>query len=270
MAREVAREVAPSGDDAVGARGWRDRAGRLVLRGREAARVLAATPRVLGLVWEAHPVYATLLVALSAAQGLVPLAQVWITKLIVDAVAAAALPAAQGGAPTGVAPEVLWWVLRLLAMQGVVALAGQLAEPATRLVTQQLGDHLSRNVSLRILRKANSLVDLGPFENPGFYDLLQRAQQEAGHRPLTILQQLTGLLRAGVGMASMLVVLLAFEPLLAVAVLALALPNIVIQFRQQRQTWGLWNWELPERRFMNYLQTLLTSRNDAKEVRVFG
>src|ERR671935_27019 len=74
---------------------------------REALRVLAGTPRVLRLVWDAHPGFALLLLAIGLAQGLVPLVEMWIFKHLVDAVAASVVPAgsAAGAAGSGVAPH---------------------------------------------------------------------------------------------------------------------------------------------------------------------
>ena len=70
---------------------WRAHVALGIASAREAARVLAGTPRVLRLVWEVHPGYATALLAIGVAQGLVPLAEMWIFQHLVDAVAAAAL-----------------------------------------------------------------------------------------------------------------------------------------------------------------------------------
>jgi ATP-binding cassette subfamily B protein len=235
--------------------------------------VLGGTPRVLRLVWEAHPRYATVLLILTVVQGLVPLAQVWITKLIVDAAVAAIAPGAAGAAAgSGAAlPELLiGTVLGLLALQAGVSLVGQAAEPANRLVQQQLGDYLSRDINLRILRKAAGLADLTFFESPTFYDLLQRAQQEAGFRPLQMLQQMTMLLRAAVGLLAMLGVLVGFQPLLALAVVCLALPHVIIQFRHQHENWTVQSREIPEVRRMDYFRQALTSSTDAKEIRIFG
>jgi hypothetical protein len=105
--------------------GWRARARAAAQRVREPVAVLAGTPQALGLVWGAHRGLATLLVAISAVQGLLPLAHVWLTTQIIDAVAGAlglgAPPAAAGGAallPPGAGPR----VAALLAGVGVVAL----------------------------------------------------------------------------------------------------------------------------------------------------
>ena len=56
---------------------------------RGALVVLAATPRMLQLIWRAHPRYATAALALNVVRGLNPLAHAWLIKLTMDAIAAA-------------------------------------------------------------------------------------------------------------------------------------------------------------------------------------
>ena len=227
-------------------------------------RVLAGTPRVLGLVWQAHRGLAIVLFVLGVTQGLVPLGQVWIMKWLVDLVATTV----RGG--TSLAPGVLQHALQLLALQATVALANQTFDPATRLVQQELTDHVSRQINLQVLRKANSLADISFFESPRFYDMLQRAQQDAAWRPTNMLQQLSWILRAVISLVSMFGVLLAFQPLLALAVVVLVLPNVAVQFRHQRQSWGMHDMEVPEVRLMGYFQRILATKEQAKEIRLFG
>ena len=228
---------------------------------RETGQVLAGTPRALRMVWEAHPGYATALLALNLLQGLLPLAQLWVVKLLVDA----AVAAAGGGVPAVAAATA-----GLAVLAGVVALAGNALDPAAALVQQQLGDHLTREVNRRVLRKANSLVDVSFFESPRFYDFLQRAQNEAAFRPVQMLQLLAGLMRGAVGTLAAGVVLATLQPLLALAVAALALPHLYVQVRHQQQSFALTMLNVPEVRRMRYFASVLTSKDPAKEVRLFG
>jgi ATP-binding cassette subfamily B protein len=66
------------------------------------------------------------------------------------------------------------------------------------------------------------------------------------------------------------VVLVAFQPILTLAVLLLSLPHLVVQFQHQRESWAIHDWEVPEVRKMHYFSSVLTSRYDAKEIRMFG
>ena len=158
----------------------------------------------------------------------------------------------------------------LAVLAGAVALAGNALDPAAALVQQQLGDHLTREVNRRVLRKANSLADVSFFESPRFYDFLQRAQNEAAFRPVQMLQLLAGLMRGAVGTLAAGVVLATLQPLLALAVAALALPHLYVQVRHQQQSFALTMLNVPEVRRMRYFASVLTSKDPAKEVRLFG
>jgi ABC-type siderophore export system fused ATPase/permease subunit len=254
--------------------GWWTALKRAGGRSRETLRVLAGTPRVVRLVWEAHAGYTVALLLLNVAQGLVPLGQAWIAKLLLDAVVAAVQAGAGNGTPRGqdvlAAVDTGATVLWLLGVQGLVSLGSQVAEPARRVLEQELSDHVVRDVSRRILRKANDMADISLFESPRFYDLLQRAQGHASYRAPWMLQQVGAFLRSVIGLVSMLTLLLAFQPLLALAVVVLALPHLIIQFRHQRQGFTLQSMEVPEVRWMGYFQRLLASKEQAKEIRLFG
>ena len=181
---------APASDK--GANRWRRLPGaaRAAGLGRDAASVILGTARTVRLVWEAHAGYAAAVVALNVIQGLLPLAQAWLTKLIVDAIVVAVrgdLSDAAIRSPLRGSPGLWSSVWELIILFGMVTLASQALQPATQLVQAQLGDYLTRTVNVRILRKANSLVDLSFFESPTFYDFLQRAQHEAGYRPMSML-----------------------------------------------------------------------------------
>jgi ATP-binding cassette, subfamily B, bacterial len=270
-------EVTPQGGPAS----WQAPLAPLVSHVEEAMRVLAGTPRVLRLVWEAHPGYAAALIGLNVAPGLEPLAQAWITKLIVDAVAGSVQPAIGVGTSAATpgpniaglsdaASVIAPYVVVLVILKAAVNLASGAIEPAVRLIRLQLADYLTRDINNRILRKANSLVDISFFESPRFYDFLQRAENESSYRPLGMLDQLTGFLRSSISLLSMVIVVIALSPLLALAVIALALPHLILQFRQQRENWSLTNFQLSEVRQMRYFSSLLTSNGPAKEIRLFG
>lgn len=162
--------------------------------------------------------------------------------------------------------QVLW----LLASLALTRLIANSMEPTVRLVQEQLGDHLVRDINLMILEKANSLVDISVFENPAFHDKLTRAQNEAGYRPLTILANVTTMSRSFVGLVSMICLLASFQPVLAAAVIFFALPNLVFQFKMQHESWAIQNYEVPEVRKMRYFSDLLTRRDSASEIRLFN
>ncbi len=229
----------------------------------EALRVMAGTPRVLKLVWTSHPKFTSLLIGANLLLGLAPLAEMWIVKLIIDSVAAGV----RSGQFEATKQVQLFWLLASLAL---VRLLANSMEPTVRLVQEQLGDHLVRDINLMILQKANSLADISVFENPAFHDKLTRAQNEASYRPLTILANVTTMSRSCVGLVSMIAVLISFQPFLAFAVVSFALPNLIFQFKMQYESWAIQNFELPEVRKMRYFADVLTRREYASEIRLFN
>ncbi|MBY0551520.1 MAG: ABC transporter ATP-binding protein/permease [Candidatus Obscuribacterales bacterium] len=243
---------------------------RVYKRAKETITVMSGTPRVLAMVWNANKKYCAALVVLNVLLGLAPLAEMWITKQLVDTVVASVGKVTPGTETIQLVMQAVPNVIPLLCLFALVQLLAGCIEPTVRLVHQTLSDILTCDINTRIMRKANSLVDISVFENPKFYDALQRAQNEAGHRPMMMLLQTASLIRNGIGLFSMAGVLVFFQPLLAFIVLLFSLPHLVVQFRHQRETWSIQSQKVPEVRRMHYFSKVLTNNTDAKEVRIFG
>lgn len=265
---------------------------------QQARAALAGVPRVVSLVWSAHPIYFVALVAVNALQGLRPVLGLWLTKLLIDTIVEASRTAGGSGvgqargalvglqleerAHGGVlgAREMLMrlfelpdtpiagTLVSLLGLAILLRLTDHLIDPAAALIQRQLGDHLSREIQTRILRKANSLQDLSHFENPRFYDALERAQQEAGWRPAGTLARLVTFFRLGVQLITLVVAIAAVQPVLVGLSLALSVPHLMLQLRNQVDTYALTKVSTPEVRKMRYFIELLTGQTAAKEIRL--
>ncbi|HET6316982.1 MAG TPA: ABC transporter ATP-binding protein, partial [Chloroflexota bacterium] len=230
---------------------------------RETLAVFGNAPRVVRLVWRASPRYATLQLAISTVHGFQPVVSAWLYKVVVDAVARAVMGTGDGLA----ALPALAGILALRA--GVNLLTATLWAP-NRFIWQQLGDRLTRDVNQLILAKANSFKDIRLFESPAFHDRLLKAQSESSYRPVNMMNNLHSVVRESLHLLTMLGVVVALSPVIALALVALSVPNVYLLFKQGREMWAGNNWSLPEVRQMNYLRRLLTDKNEAKEVRLFG
>ncbi|MDQ3699970.1 MAG: ABC transporter ATP-binding protein/permease [Chloroflexota bacterium] len=229
-------------------------------RAGAALGTLSGLPRIFRLVWSAHPTLSIALAALNVVQGLVPVAQAWLTKMVIDLIGAAA-----GG--RAVAPAEVLWIAALFA---AVAVAATAFEPTSTFVQVQLGDYLKKEIQTRILVKANSLADISYFEDPTFYDRLRRAQGDSGYRPLNVLHGAVQIFRSLVHLGSMLAVLVAFQPVLAVVAVLLALPSLVQQLKSQVQFWEISNVSVPEVRRMRYFAEQITGKDSAAELRLYN
>ena len=228
---------------------------------RETVRVFASTPRVLALVWQASPKRVAALAALTVLQGLQPTANVWLSKLVVDGVVAAV--------QSGGDPELLRYVVWLVALQFVLSAAGIALGHAASFVQQALSDVVGHRLSVQVLAKANTL-DLAHFETPEFYDTLRNAQR-LGSQPVQLVTGgLLQLVRNAIVLISMIALLARFHVLLPVVVLLASLPHLLAQMYYGRFGWRLMHRQAPLYRQQGYLGSVMTGDNHAKEIRLFG
>ena len=130
---------------------------------RERLQALKHLPRLLRLVWETEPRYVVGILVLRVLRSLVPLAVLWVGKLIVDEVVTAIGSVHAGGA-------IPWTRLgQLLLLELVIALVGEGLSRVSALLESLLGDLFANRTSVELMRHAATL-DLEQFENAEVYD----------------------------------------------------------------------------------------------------
>lgn len=228
-----------------------------------ARATLAALPRVLKLVWEASPWLTAGLGFASLLMGVIPAATAYIAKLLTNAVVAG-IQAHAAGRPTDTQLIVV-----LAAVQFAIFLLSSTSSAFRNVVQQLLQERVTIRTQLLVMEHAAAL-DLPFFENPASYDLLRRAQQEAASRPLGMVSGAFGLIQTAITFASMVGLLVAVSPLLAVIALVSPIPAFVSNTRYGWRLYNVARWASPLRRRMEYLTTLVTTDTHAKEVKLFG
>ena len=224
---------------------------------RERLSALRNVPPVLKIVWESGPLVVSLGLIFRLVTSLVPLAALWITKLIIDGI----VHAISNHQPV---PESLWW---LVAAEFGVAVFGSVVTRAIDYLDSLLADKYTRHVSIQVMKHASSL-DLLAYEDPVFYDRLERARVQATDR-LGMIQSIGRLVQQVITAASLSVSILLFSPwlllLLVVGILPAFLGESHFAFlgyaKNFRQT--------PARRELDYLRLLGGSREAAKELKLF-
>ena len=225
---------------------------------RERLAALRNVPPVLGIVWESGPLVVSLGLFFRLVLSLLPLGALWITKLIIDGIVQSV------SAHQPVKP-VLWW---LVGAEFAVAIFSGILSRGIDYLDALLADKYTRHISIRVMKHAASL-DLIAYEDPIFYDRLERARVQATDR-LGMIQSIGRLLQQVITAASLSVSILLFSPwlllLLIVGILPAFLGESHFAFlgyaRNFRQT--------PVRRELDYLRVLGGSREAAKELKLFG
>ena len=220
-------------------------------------RMLADLARLAAQAAADAPLPCAASTAISLVTGLLVPAQLWMTKLLVDALAAQLRTGQSHGAP-------LWLGLlvgSLLVDRALGGLQGWAAAVS--------GERIGPKAQERVMRRAARL-DLADFEHQGYYDRLRRVLGEAEGRAPVALQQVLGLVRSLMPFLGYAAALdLVSPPLLAVVLFATT-PTVLAWARVGQRNWGI-NVEFTRmRRLTDYYAGILTGRGFAKEVRLYG
>src|SRR5437879_13441512 len=124
----------------------------------ERLQALKYVPPLLKFVYETHRGYTVAILALRVVRSFVPLAVLWIGKLIIDGVIAGVRVRAEGGAIDG------GHLGGLVALELGIAVAGEGLARLSSLLERLLGDLFSNRISVRLMQHAATL-DLAQYED---------------------------------------------------------------------------------------------------------
>jgi ATP-binding cassette subfamily B protein len=218
--------------------------------------------RALDLLWVAHRGATAAMVALTLIAAVIPAAEAYVGKLIVDSVVAAI--STQVAARDGIRLVLPYLLAEFVLIMGEAAISQ--VRTLTELILKAHYDH---EISSRIIRKSLSL-DLSHFENAEFHDRLQNVRREADFRTTRIINGSFDLLQSIIKLASYAVLLVRFSPWIALILFFTTIPSFLAQSRYSQLSFRLLNWRAPEARKQYYYETLLTNAESVKEIKIFG
>ncbi len=223
----------------------------------ERRAALRYVPPLIRMVWSTHRGYAATMVLLRIARAFVPVATFWIGKLIIDGVIASRA----GNASL----DKLW---RYIIMELVIVAAGEIMARVSALVESLLSDLFSNKMSVRLMEHAATL-DLAQFENPDFYDHLERARRQTVGR-IALLTQLLGISQDFLTLLTLAGALIVNSPWLLVLLVIAIVPSFLGETHYASLGYSLLFRWTPERRQLDYLRYVGASDETAKEVHMFG
>lgn len=215
------------------------------------------------MVWRADRKLTLLMAVMTIAQAVVPATQVYLSKLLIDAVVNAIQHSGHGHGTVNTTPIVV-----LAALQLLLAAGSSLFTTLANISQQLLQERVSLGVQLMVMEQA-ARMDLGFFEDAASYDMLQQAQQEAASRPVQMVSGTFGLVRTALTFISMLGLLVQLQWLLALVALLAPIPAFVSNSRYGWAGFAMMRRQSPARRRMTYLTNLLTTDTFSKEISVF-
>ena len=232
--------------------------GRILVAFREQ---LPHLPRALNLVWTAARWRTVVWLLLLLVQGILPVALVFLTRVLVDRLTAVA---GTGGSWVEIrgalAPALLMAVLLLL---------GEVLRAATRWVrtiqAELVRDHVSSLIHARAIA-----ADLAYFESPAYHDQLYRARIDSHERPVALVENLGTLLQNSLTLVAMAAVLVPFGWWVPLALVASTIPALAVVARHaiRQHRWMVDT--TPQNRRTWYYDWLLCTRETAPELRLFN
>ena len=218
---------------------------------------LRYVPPLIRLVWETHRGYAAVMVVLRVLRAFVPVATFWVGKLIIDAVLTARAT-----------PGPLTQLWRYVVLELAIVTVGEILARISALVESLLSDLFSNKMSVRLMQHAATL-DLAQFENPDFYDHLERARRQTVGR-IALLTQLLGIAQDFLTLLTLVGALAVASPWLLLLLVVAIVPSFLGETHYASLGYSLLFRWTPERRQLDYLRYVGASDVTAKEVQMFG
>jgi ATP-binding cassette, subfamily B, bacterial len=225
---------------------------------QERIAALRNVPAVLKIVWDSGPGVVIFGLVSRVFSSLMPVGLLWITKLIIDGINNA-IHTHQPVKPG------FWW---LVGAEFSLAVLNSILLRTIDYSDSLLGDKYTRYVSIRVMSHAASL-DLIAYEDPVFYDRLERARVQATDR-LVMIQQIGRLVQQAITTITLSVSIMLFSPWLMLLLIAGVVPAFLGESHFAFLGYAKNFRQTPMRRQLDYLRILGGSKEAAKELKLFG
>ncbi len=215
------------------------------------------------LIWKSAPGWTFIWVSLLVIQGLLPVTLVYLTRRVVDNLVVAL--------NSGYSADWIYFkpVCIPLVVMIVILIVMAVIRSMLTLIRSVQSQLVQDRISSQIQEKSVA-VDLSFYESAEYYDKLHRAKNDASHRPVELIESMSSLLQNTITLVAMASVLVPYSIWAPVALIFSTLPvlYVVLDHRFRQYQWRKKNTQRERKTW--YYDWLLTSRENASEVRVFS
>lgn len=218
-------------------------------------------PMAFGLVYRAAGGLTIIWLFLLLIQGLLPVATVYLTKVLVDGIAQVIKNGGGWQGLTALVPAASAMVAVLISIE-IFQSINQWLRTAQSEKVQDSVHELIHEQAMRL--------DMSFYDAPDYYDQLHRARIDALSRPAALIENAGSLMQSFITLVAMAGVLSTFGIWLPLLLMVSTLPALVVVLRH---TLRFHRWRLRNTtaiRKTNYYDMMLTSREAAAEMRLFN
>jgi ATP-binding cassette subfamily B protein len=235
---------------------------------RERFGALRNLPPFLKLIWETSPALTVGDLLLRLVRALLPVATLYVGKLIIDQVILLTKVGGGGSLSDWLAGGRLDRLLWLLAAEFGLAVLSDVLGRLVSLFDSLLSEQLTNVTSVRLMEHAATL-DLEDFEDSEQQDKLERARRQTTGR-MTLMSQIFGQAQDVVTIVSFAAGLIVYAPWLIALLLLALVPAFLGEAHFNAQSYSLDYTRTPQRRELDYVRQTGASVDTAKEVKIFG
>jgi len=216
-------------------------------------------PEFFKLIWNTSKAMTLANIILRVVKAAIPLAMLYVGKLIIDEVIRLINIQGEGG---------MTYLWTIVAIELALAVVSDIINRIITLLDSLLGDLYSNKTSLELIKHAGRL-DLYQFEDAEFYDKLERARRQTVSR-VVLMSQVLSQFQDVITILFLSAGLIAFNPWLILILLIAVIPSFLGETHFNEKTYSLSRSWTPERRELDYLRYIGASDETAKEVKVFA
>ncbi len=231
---------------------------------KERLGALRNLPEFFSLIWCCNNWLAALNILLRVIRSSLPLAMLYVGKLIIDEIVRISVIAS---GPAVENPDMSIVTIYVLIELGLAVFSDLLGR-GIALLDSLLGDLVSHEISLRLMHQSARL-DLECFEDSDFYDKLERARRQASSRIL-LMSQVLAQLQDSITVFFLAAALITFNAWLLLLLAITLIPAFLGETHFNSQSYSLMYGWTQERRELDYLRFAGASDETAKEVKIFG
>ena len=231
---------------------------------KERLGALRNLPEFFSLIWSCNNWLAALNILLRVIRASLPLAMLYVGKLIIDEIVRISVIAS---GPVVENPDMSIVTVYVFIELGLAVFSDLLGR-GIALLDSLLGDLVSHEISLRLMHQSARL-DLECFEDSDFYDKLERARRQASSRIL-LMSQVLAQLQDSITVFFLAAALITFNAWLLLLLAITLIPAFLGETHFNSQSYSLMYGWTQERRELDYLRFAGASDETAKEVKIFG
>ena len=215
----------------------------------------------INLIWQSAHRWTIAWLTLIILQGLLPIVNIYLTRDLVNHL----VPVSKNNFNNDSLQSILIIVIAL----GIILILSQAVQGLIDWVRTSQSDLVQDYINDLIHQKASE-IDLSFYDDPNYYDCLERARVDAISRPVNLLENLSNLLQSSITLVAMSGILIPFGIWVPLALLVSTLPALYITFyyNYRRHQWQMT--VTTRQRRSRYYENILTKRENVTETRIFN